>query len=502
MFEAAELGRRLSKADFKDAVPSLRLQLLDAQRRARAANLPVLLLINGVAGAGKGELVNHLLEWLDSRGVQTHVFWDETDEEKQRPRWWRYWRAMPGGGEIGVLFGGWYQHLIEDAQHGRLKEDGVSGELERIRETEHMLINGGALLVKFWFHLPAREQARRVKERRRDPQSHWHMAPETAKEANHYDKFINIATRVVRETDTGEAPWFLIEATDPHFRDLTAGKTLLRAIDTRLANGTGQNPVKVSHAPALPAAESARRTIVDHVPDDRVLDKADYKHRKQSLDAQLNRLGWQGFETRRPVVVVFEGWDAAGKGGAIRRLTEALDARLYRVIPIAAPTDEEADHHYLWRFWRQVPRDGYWSIFDRSWYGRVLVERVEGFAPQPDWARAYHEINTFEEQLADHGVILLKFWLNITPQEQLRRFEARQQTPYKKHKITADDWRNRDKWDNYKAAVNEMVIRTSTEYAPWHIIPANDKRYARIEVMRIAAETVKKAGKRDCSDNG
>ena len=492
MFEAAELGRRLAKSDFKNAVPALRLQLLEAQRRARAANLPVLLLINGVAGAGKGELVNHLLEWLDSRGVQTHVFWDETDEEKQRPRWWRYWRAMPGGGEIAVLFGGWYQHLIEDAQHGQLAEDDVSRELERIRETEHMLINGGALLVKFWFHLPAREQARRVKERRRDPKSHWHMAPETAKAANNYDAFIDIATRVVRETDTGEAPWFLIEATDPRFRDLTAGKTLLRAIDTRLSNGASPSAIKVSHAPALPDADSARRTIVDHVPDDLVLDKPDYKKRKRDLDTRLNRLGWEGFEARRPVVALFEGWDAAGKGGAIRRLTEALDARLYRVIPIGAPTDEEADHHYLWRFWRQIPRDGYWAIFDRSWYGRVLVERVEGFAPQPDWARAYHEINTFEEQLAEHGVTLLKFWLNITPDEQLKRFEARQQTPYKQHKITPEDWRNREKWDDYKAAVNEMVIRTSTEYAPWHIIPANDKRYARIEVMRIAAEAVKR----------
>ncbi|MFN2381971.1 MAG: polyphosphate:AMP phosphotransferase [Guyparkeria sp.] len=493
MFEAAELGRSLSKTDFKNAEPALRLQLLDAQRRARAAGLPVILLINGVAGAGKGEMVNQLLEWLDSRGVQTHVFWDETDEETQRPRWWRYWRAMPAAGEIGVLFGGWYAHLIEDAQRGTLGDEGISGELETIRETERMLIDGGALLVKFWMHLPADEQARRVKKRRKDPKSHWRMAPETAKAANHYGKFIGIATRVVRETDTGEAPWYLIEATDPHFRDLTAGKTLLRAIDTRLAGKDSDGNLEVSHAPALPEAESARRTIVDHVPDDRVLSKADYKQHKQALDAELNRLGWKAFEARHSVVAVFEGWDAAGKGGAIRRLTEALDARLYRVIPIAAPSDEESDHHYLWRFWRQIPRDGYWTLFDRSWYGRVLVERVEGLAPQPDWARAYHEINSFEEQLAAHGITLLKFWLNITPEEQLKRFEARQEIPYKKHKITAEDWRNRDKWDDYKAAVNEMVIRTSTEYAPWHIIPANDKRYARIEVMRIARDAVARA---------
>ena len=495
MFEAAELGRRLSKADYHDAEPELRAQLLDVQRRARIAGLPVLLLITGVAGAGKGELVNRLHEWLDSRNVRTHVFWDETDEEKQRPRWWRYWRAMPAAGEIAILFGGWYARLIEDARHGRLADEGIEMELDRIRQVEHMLINGGSLLVKLWLHLPEREQTRRVEARRRDPKSHWRMAPETVQEANHYEQFVALATRVVRETDTGESPWYLIEATDRHFRDLTVGKTLHRAIDTRLAAPGNDTPIAVSHAPALPEAETAHRTIVDHVDTDLVLSKDEYKKEKRALDATVNRLGWQGFKARHPVVAVFEGWDAAGKGGAIRRLTEALDARLYNVIPIAEPTDEEAAHHYLWRFWRKLSRDGYWTIFDRSWYGRVLVERVEGFASQPEWARAYHEINTFEEQLTEHGVTLLKFWLNITPEEQLQRFEARAETPYKQHKITPDDWRNRDKWDDYKSAVNEMVIRTSTEYAPWHIIPANDKRYARIEVMRIAAEAVEKGVK-------
>ncbi|HER20463.1 MAG: polyphosphate:AMP phosphotransferase [Halothiobacillaceae bacterium] len=490
MFEAAELGRCLSKSDYREAEPELRARLLDAQRRARAAGVPVLLLITGVAGAGKGELVNRLHEWLDSRNLRTHVFWDETDEEKQRPRWWRYWRAMPAAGEIGILFGGWYAKLMDDARHARLDEDGIEGELARIRQVEQMLVDGGTLLVKFWLHLPGREQARRVEARRRDPKSHWRMAPETAREANHYDAFIDLATRVVRETDTGEAPWYLIEATDRPFRDLTVGQTLQRAIETRLSARREPTDVTVSHAPALPAAESARTTILDRVDTDLALPKPEYKRHKQTLNARLNRLGWEGFEARHPVVAVFEGWDAAGKGGTIRRLTEALDARLYTVVPIAQPSDEEAAHHYLWRFWRQLPRDGYWTLFDRSWYGRVLVERVEGLTPEPDWARAYHEINTFEEQLAEHGVTLLKFWLHITPDEQLQRFEARAETPHKQHKITAEDWRNREKWSDYEAAINEMVVRTSTEFAPWHIIPANDKRHARIEVMRIAAEAV------------
>lgn len=489
MFEAAEVGRELPKSDYKEALPELRVALLQAQRRARAAGLPVLLLINGVAGAGKGELVNRLVEWLDSRGVCTHVFWDETDEEKQRPRWWRYWRRMPPAGGIGIFFGGWYARLIEDAQSGQLGESGIAVELDRIRETEQMLIDDGMLLVKLWLHLPAAEQARRVDKRRRDPKSHWHMAPETAREIEHYDRFINTATRVVRETDTGPSPWYLIEATDHRFRDITAGRTLLRAIEARL-EGNHPIPESVSHAPDLPDATSARLTIVDQVDHSAVLEKKVYSRQKSRLGADLNRLGWRGFETRRPVLALFEGWDAAGKGGTIRRLTRALDARLYRVLPVAAPSDEESAHHYLWRFWRHIPRDGYWSIFDRSWYGRVLVERVEGLAEPDEWARAYHEINSFEQQLAEHGFTLLKFWLDITSEEQLQRFEARKVTPHKQHKLTDEDWRNRQHWDAYKAAVNEMVIRTSTEFAPWHIIPANDKRHARVEVMRITRDAI------------
>ncbi|MGM0552516.1 MAG: polyphosphate:AMP phosphotransferase [Pseudomonadota bacterium] len=493
MFEAAEVGRSVSKADFKEAEPDLRLALLHAQRQARRQGLPVLLLLHGVAGAGKGAMVNQLLEWLDSRGVQTHVFWDETDEEHQRPRWWRYWRKMPAAGSISVMFGAWYGRLIEDFQQQAIDADGVGAELDRIRAVEQMLIEGGALLVKFWLHLPRDEQARRVEKRRKNPQSHWHMAPETARAAEHYDAFIGIATRVIRETDTGISPWYLIEATDRRFRDLTAGKTLLRAIETRLASAEGTEHAHTSHTPALPDSASAQVTILDQVDLHQQLDRAQYKKAKKALDPRINRLGWLGFEARHPVVVVFEGSDAGGKGGAIRRLIEALDARLYQVIPVAAPSDEEAAHHYLWRFWRRVPRDGYWTIFDRSWYGRVLVERVEGLAPEAEWRRAYHEINNFEAQLAEHGVTLLKFWLSIDPDEQLRRFEARKETPYKKHKITDEDWRNREHWDDYKAAVNEMVIRTSTEYAPWHIIPANDKRYARIAVMRIVSDTLAQA---------
>lgn len=493
MFEAAELGRKVTKADFKNAVRELRPELLAAQRQARRLGVPIFLLINGVPGAGKGELANKLLEWLDSRGVHTHVYWDETDEEKQRPRWWRYWRSMPQAGEISVLFGGWYEQLIQDELAGVVDHHQAAQEIERIKETEHMLIADGALIIKFWFHLSQKEQCKRVEKRRKDPQSHWAMAPETVKAAKHYQPFIEVATRIVRETDTGECPWYLIEATDRNYRDLTAGRTLLRAMEARFERPEPSQTLRVSHAPAIPDTPEARVTILDRIDSNQFISKKEYRERKDQLQAELNALGWQAFRERKSVVCVFEGWDAAGKGGAIRRLVHSLDARLYEVLPVAAPNDLEAAHHYLWRFWNKIPRDGYWTIFDRSWYGRVLVERVEEFATQAEWGRAYHEINTFEAQLAEHNIVLLKFWLDIDDEEQLQRFKAREVTPHKQHKITDEDWRNREQWDNYKRAVNEMVIRTSTEYAPWNIVPANDKRFARIDVMQAARDALVEA---------
>lgn len=495
MFEAAELGRTLDKQAYKKAIPDLRLHLLEVQRAARAADVPVVIIVAGVAGAGKGEVVNRLFEWLDSRGVEVHAYWDETDEEKQRPRWWRYWRTLPAAGGISILFGAWYTPPILEpvsVQSGDDVNDSTQAmELTRIADTERMLVRAGVLVVKFWCHLPEKEQARRIKRLRKNPHSHWRMAPETARYAKHYKDFVRISSHVVRGTDTGEAPWYLIEATDPRYRDLTIGRTLLSAMQARLGVSATEEVLKTSHAPSLPEAATAQLSVLDHVDLQLCLARDDYKRELAHWQGEVNRLAWAAFHARRSYVVMFEGWDAAGKGGAIRRLIQSIDARLYRVVAVAAPSDEERAHHYLWRFWRHLPRDGYGTLFDRSWYGRVLVERVEGFARPAQWAHAYHEINDFEEQLSQHGTALMKFWLHIDQDEQLRRFQQREQTPYKEHKIGEEDWRNRARWDDYKAAINEMVVRTSTEYAPWHLIPANDKLYARIAVLKVFALTLK-----------
>ncbi len=491
MFEAAKLGRKVSKSVYKEEIPELRTELLEAQRRLRTSNTSVVVIISGVEGAGKGEVVNRLMEWMDSRGVEIHAFWDETDEEKERPRYWRFWRILPARGTVGILFGGWYMGPIQWRMTDRCTDGELDAELTRIADLERMLTEDGALVIKFWFHLPKDEQKARLKKLKRDDRSRWRMAPKKGEFSAHYEKFETVSERIIRQTDTGIAPWYLIEATDERYRDLTVGRTLLKAIQERLDVPDSFCVTGTSHAPSLPTDPDAQVTVLDHLDLDQSLEKNEYKNELERLQKELNLLAWRLYQQKRSCVMVFEGMDAGGKGGAIRRVTNAIDSRLYRTIPVAAPTDEEKAHHYLWRFWRYIPRAGRLTIFDRSWYGRVLVERVEGFASEAEWRRAYLEINEFEEQLAESGTIMLKFWLQISQEEQLARFEQREQISYKQHKITEEDWRNREKWEQYKLAVNEMVIRTSTEYAPWSLIAGNDKKFARIEVLKTVCERLR-----------
>jgi AMP-polyphosphate phosphotransferase len=491
MFEATKLGRTVSKEFYKEQEPELRYQLLEIQRKLATSKTSVVVVVYGVDGAGKGEVVNLLNEWLDTRGMETFAFWDETPEDKERPRYWRFWRSMPPRGQISILFGAWYMEPMQHRMQDLCDDAQLDDELKRIEEFERMLTEDGALLVKFWFHLPKDEQKKRLKKLAADDRSRWKM-DKNKPQLPDYEKFEKISERMIRQTDNGLAPWFLIEATDRRYRDLTVGRTLLKSINTRLEQPDVALPASFSHAPALPTEPSAQVTVLDHVDLGHTLDKVPYKKRLQKAQDELNLLAWEAYHKKRSTVLVFEGWDASGKGGAIRRVTTAIDARLYRSIQIAAPTDEEKAHHYLWRFWRHIPRAGRLTIYDRSWYGRVLVERVEGFASQLEWRRAYSEINSFEEQLVESGVILAKFWIHISKEEQLKRFKEREAIPYKQHKITDEDWRNREKWDLYKGAVNEMVIRTSTEFAPWTLVGGNDKPSARVQVLETICDALRK----------
>ena len=293
----------------------------------------------------------------------------------------------------------------------------------------------------------------------------------------------------------------MVEAQDRRYRDLTIGKTLLHAIRSRLSETIPEEPPSTLGTVDLPDVASAQITLLDQLDMTQSLERDDYRAELNRLQQEINELAWQAYKHKRTTVVVFEGVDAGGKGGAIRRIPSAIDARLYRSISVAAPTDEEKAHHYLWRFWRHIPRAGYLCFYDRSWYGRVLVERVEGFAKDAEWQRAYAEINQFEEQLVESGVILLKFWLQVSQEEQLRRFEERESVPYKRYKITDEDWRNREKWPQYKVAINEMVARTSTESATWTLVEGDDKQFARVKVLRTLCDGLKAGLKREPCDN-
>jgi polyphosphate:AMP phosphotransferase len=490
MFESAEIGHKIDKNLYKVEEPVLREALLDIQYELKErGEFPVIILINGVDGAGKGETVNLLNEWMDPRLISTHAFGKTSDEERERPRMWRYWRALPAKGRIGILFGSWYTDPIVGRVTGELKSSELDHQIDEIVRFEKMLAHEGVVLLKFWFHLSKDKQEKRLKQLEKDPKTRWRVTDQDWDNFKSYDKFSRISEHTIRETSTGEAPWVVVEGEDANYRSLTVGKLLLREIRKHLDLGAIKNDVS-EVAPLLPPIDNLQ--LLDTLQLDQEYSKKDYEQELEKLQGRLNLLTRHPDFNKHSIIAVFEGNDAAGKGGSVRRITAAIDARQYSIIPVAAPTEEERVQPYLWRFWRHVPRKGRISIFDRSWYGRVLVERVEGFCREADWMRAYSEINDFEEQLVENGAIIVKFWLAISQDEQLKRFKLREEIGFKRFKITEEDWRNRDKWGAYVHAVSDMVERTSTDIAPWTLVEANNKYYARIKIMKTLCDAIEK----------
>ncbi|WP_243305254.1 polyphosphate:AMP phosphotransferase [Geothrix oryzisoli] len=485
MFESAELGHRITKDVWEREVPLLREALLDAQYDLSGAKFPVIILVAGVDGAGKSETVNTLNEWMDPRHIQTHGLAEPTDEERERPHMWRYWRLLPPKGTIGIFDGSWYTWPILERAYGRIKTSDLDQDMARVARFEQMLIHEGALVLKFWMHLGKEAQKKRLKGLEKDPRTRWRVTSRDWKHFDMYDTFRQVSERALRSTSTGDAPWIVVEAVDPHYQRLTVGKILLERLRARLDHPAPVEPARPSQPPTV---SLDGMNVLKALDLSKRIDKKDYEEELLTLQGKLNLLTRHRNFQKHAVVLVFEGVDAAGKGGGIRRITQALDARQYHIHPIAAPTEEERAQPYLWRFWRHLPRQGRVAIFDRSWYGRVLVERVEGFCSEADWRRAYSEINDFEDQLVRNRSILLKFWLSISQEEQLRRFEERQTTPFKRFKITEEDWRNREKWPAYEAAICDMLDRTSTEIAPWTLVESEDKYYGRIKILRTLVQ--------------
>jgi len=486
MFEAAEIPHSIPKQRFKTQMLQLRERLLDLQRDVMSrADFPVLILVNGLDAAGKGEAINQINEWMDPRYIRTEAYGSSEDRNSTRPEMWRYWKSLPPRGRIGILFGSWYSIPLAQRMSGRMKRRKFESRIERTRHFERMLAHEGALIVKLWFHLSRQDQHARLTKLASDPLTAWRVSDRDWERFDAYDEFVRVASEIVRETSTAEAPWHIIPGADENYRTLMVGELLANAMDARLKQSSSVNSFQ---PPPLPDLAIDSVDVLSALDYDAAVPANRYKKALQKAQGALNQLTRHKKMAKHSLVLIFEGMDAAGKGSTIRRITQALDARFYRIVPIAAPTDEERAQPYLWRFWRNVPELGSAVIFDRSWYGRVLVERVEEFCSESDWRRAYSEINEFEKQLTEDGAVVIKFWLAVTLDEQLKRFRERENTPHKRYKITDEDWRNRDRWPLYERAVCDMIEKTSTEDSPWILVPSNDKKYARVRVLETIAE--------------
>ncbi|MHC5025555.1 MAG: polyphosphate:AMP phosphotransferase [Planctomycetota bacterium] len=492
MLEAAEIGSSVDKATYAQEVPELRAKLIETQRELLSSRLSVVIVVEGDDRLACDEVLNLLQSWLDPRHVETNAFTRPSESERMRPRFWRYWRVLPAHGRVGVFSNEWTRHAIVDRVLDEIDDGGLEIRLGLIRRFEQALADNATVVIKFWLHLPHEDLQKRVKAAKKDPDRVWRFHDEDERIVRHYDEAVVHIETALRRTSTGDTPWHIVESRCTRHRNLAIGSRLLETIRRRLDRD--EAPATAGAIAAAPVTTAGDvQTILDTVDLSVALDKKAYTKKLQEQQRRVHEAARATLEAGLATVLVFEGWDAAGKGGAIRRLVGAMKAQQYRVVPIGAPNEEERARHYLWRFWRHLPRPGRVLIFDRSWYGRVLVERVEGFAPEEAWRRAYAEINDFEDQLIDHGMALCKFWLHIDKDEQLRRFEERERTPFKKFKITDDDWRNREKWDAYEAAVNEMVVRTSSSRAPWHLVASNDKRHARVDVVGRVADAMEAA---------
>ncbi len=488
MFDSANLDHTIDKERYKAEEPKLREALLNAQYDlAQQGRFPVLIVIGGVEGGGKGETVDLLSEWMDPRHLIVHAFPEPSDEERERPPIWRYWRALPPKGKIGILFGAWHTQPIIDRVMGVNSDAQLEKQITDVLRFERMLSDEGTLILKFWFHLTQKQQRKRFKDLAADPRNAWRVTDREREFAKLYPRFSRVAERFTRATSTAEAPWIVVAGNDERFRNLTVGKTLLTAMRERL-DDKSKTRAPDRTPPLLPTLDNV--TVIRSLKLNQPMTREVYERELDRWQGRLALLSRDKRFARTSVVAVFEGNDAAGKGGAIRRITSALDARTYHGVAIAAPTEEERAQPYLWRFWRHIPRRGRLVLFDRSWYGRVLVERVEGFCQEADWMRAYGEINDFEKQLVEHGTVVTKFWLAIDEATQLDRFKNREGTPFKRFKITEEDWRNRKKWDAYETAVCDMIDRTSTRISPWTLVEANNKYFARVKVLKTLVKAI------------
>ena len=502
MLEKIDLKKKLEKKEYDLIMGELAPKLSLLQRECKAAGIPITIVFEGWGASGKGTFINQLIGPLDPRGFKVFTIQKTSEEEAMRPFLWRFWTKTPAKGRIHIFDRSWYRKVVEEQFDEKKAQKVKTDVIGEILNFEEELVTDGMVIIKFFLHISKKEQKSRFENLEESKKTSWRVTESDWQQNKEYEKYLEIFDNMIAKTDTAFAPWTIIEASNKEY----AISKIMSAVVEQLTLALSQNQKKQNMQVTKQVAskvESETDTEGDLLKKEEIrkiekslkldvlgkvdlslsLEKEEYKRKLKELQEKLAILHFEMYKYRIPVVLAFEGWDAGGKGGAIKRVTENIDPRGYEVIPVAAPNDIEKAHHYLWRFWNAIPKAGHMTIFDRTWYGRVMVERVEGFCTENEWQRAYKEINQMEEHLTNFGCIVIKFWMNIDKEEQLKRFEERQATPEKQWKITSEDWRNREKWDAYTEVVNEMIIRTSTTNAPWVIVEANNKYYARIKVL-------------------
>ena len=491
MLEKIDLSKKVDKKTYRRVMDEAEEKLGLLQRECKDAGIPVILVFEGMGAAGKGVQINRLIQALDPRGFDVYACDRPTEDEQMRPFLWRYWTKTPAKGRIAVFDRSWYRSVQVDRFDGLTPEDKLGDAYQDILSFEKQLCDDGTVIMKFFLYIDKDEQKRRFKKLEGSKETSWRVTDEDWNRNKYFGRYLKMNEEMLEKTDTDYAPWVIIEAVDKDYAALKIASTVMDRLEYELEHSRPEEE-KTAQGQEAKIRERFKNGVLSGIDLSKSLTEEEYKTRLKKLQKRLAELHSELYRLRIPVVIGFEGWDAGGKGGAIKRLTSNLDPRGYRVNPTAAPNDIEKVHHYLWRFWNSVPKAGHIAIFDRTWYGRVMVERIEGFCSEAQWRRAYQEINEMESHMANAGAVVLKFWLHIDKDEQERRFRERQANPAKQWKITDEDWRNREKWDQYEEAVNEMLIRTSTTYAPWIVVEGNDKRYARVKVLQTVVDALEK----------
>ena len=471
--------------NYKELISQLRQELSGQQLKIRDKKLPVIVIFEGWSASGKGSLIAEMIKYLDPRFFKVHSFLPATESEMRYPLLDRFWKDIPEYGKMLIMDRSWYQELAIARMEEDISSKEYKNRVKSVNTFERQLSDDGYLIIKLFLHISKEEQAQRFEKLCDNDDTSWRVTKLDKKRHKHYDEYYDAFDDMTEQTNTAYAPWNIIDAADKTLAKYQMFDIITKSITNAIEEKRQPNPVnEVFPLLTMPS-------LADISLDDKVLSPDEYAEQLKKCQKELSKLHNRLYRAKIPMMIAFEGWDAAGKGGAIKRIASALDPRGYEAVPIAAPDKAELARHYLWRFWNRIPKTGHIAIFDRTWYGRVMVEKIEGFTSPQRCGQAYTEINEFEKELTDSGVIIVKFWLQIDKDEQLKRFTERQNTPEKQWKITDEDWRNREKWDSYEDAVNEMLCRTSSEYAPWNVIEANDKLYARIKVLKTVINAIK-----------